>query len=423
MSQIPLGWARTPLAELLDKSIGGVWGEPDGTADVRVSVIRVTELKPNGGLDTSTAAVRSITVKQFESRQLREGDLLLEKSGGGPTSPVGRVALIDKPLDSTICSNFMQLMRPRHDVVLPRYLHLYLTYFQLTGGTVPLQTATTNIRNIRMTDYMASEIPVPPYDEQRRIVAVLEEHISRIGAAEKSLHAVEVMERSLARASQRDACQCVPTIQAPLRTVVSRIEAGKSFTCIPRPSLDDEWGIVRVSALTWGAFRPRENKTVPSGREVDTRHQIHKGDILVSRANTVEYVGAPVFVTEEPPRLLLSDKSLRIVPSQGVDPRWLITVLRSPSTRAQISQLATGTKDSMRNISQANLLSIMIPVPINSSDQDEVVRVADAMAQGSEHLSASVEVAISRARALRNSLLSAAFTGNLPTNHLEQMNA
>lgn len=87
-------------------------------------------------------------------------------------------------------------------------------------------------------------------------------------------------------------------IRAPLGDLLLRIEAGKSFQCEPRPARVDEWGVIKVSAMTWGSFREEENKAVPEGYEFNPQHEIKPGDILVSRANTEAYVGAPV-VTDQ----------------------------------------------------------------------------------------------------------------------------
>jgi type I restriction enzyme S subunit len=148
-----------------------------------------------------------------------------------------------------------------------------------------------------------------------------------------------------------------------LGEILVRIEAGKSFRCEARPARDGEWGIIKVSAMTYGDFREKENKAITPGASFDVENEVRPGDILLSRANTQSYVGASVLVGECRPRLLLSDKSLRLVPSPSVDRRWLALLLSSPPIRREISLLATGTKDSMRNISQAALRDIRINVP------------------------------------------------------------
>jgi type I restriction enzyme S subunit len=202
---LPEGWEKVDLESLLSVSIGGIWGEEDGLSEVDVDVVRVTELKAHGVIEPSTAAKRSITRKQFQSRALQFGDLLLEKSGGGPNSPVGRVGYvlsIDKP---TVCSNFMQLMRPDVEQIMSLYLHLFLTFIHSNGETIPLQTSTTNIRNIKTTEYMALKVPVPLPSEQEKIVGILDEQLSRLDAALAVADVIEkkasAMRRSLLHAA------------------------------------------------------------------------------------------------------------------------------------------------------------------------------------------------------------------------------
>ncbi len=172
-----------PLEGLLDSYIGGLWGEEPGRSEVDVKVMRITELGANGTSELSTSAIRSLTHKQVASRKLHEGDLVLEKSGGGPKTPVGRVALISALSQDVICSNFMLLMRPNHSLVLSKYLHHFLTYLHVTGQTIPLQSSSTNIRNISTPDYMQVQVPVPSLDEQKQIVETLDDHLSRLDKA------------------------------------------------------------------------------------------------------------------------------------------------------------------------------------------------------------------------------------------------
>jgi type I restriction enzyme S subunit len=174
---------KKQLQEILLSSIGGIWGDNPGESEVDASVIRVTELKPNGGLDVSTAVVRSMTEKQLASRILREGDIILEKSGGGPNTPVGRVALIPEFTEPYVCSNFMLVMRAKTDEILSKYLHYFLTYLHLSGKTIPLQSSTTNIRNISTPDYMKVEIPIPSLPNQIEIVDNLDDLTSKLDKA------------------------------------------------------------------------------------------------------------------------------------------------------------------------------------------------------------------------------------------------
>lgn len=163
--------------------------------------------------------------------------------------------------------------------------------------------------------------------------------------------------------------------------------------------------------MTWGKFRGSENKAVPAVK-VDPRYEIREGDLLVSRANTTAYVGASVLVGPVRPRLLLSDKSLRIVPKSGVNREWLWRVLSSPVARTYFSAVATGTKDSMRNISQHALLQVQVPTcPFEV--QSSVVAKSVAFESAVHRLEVDISSTLLRGERLRRSLLAAAFSGEL----------
>jgi type I restriction enzyme S subunit len=164
-------WPIKTLGDLLEVSIGGIWGSEAGEDEVDVFVYRSTELIKDGQLKEELTVRRSITARQLDSRKLEEGDLLLEKSGGGPKTPVGRVGLVKILPGLSVCSNFMQLMRPRKKDVLPVYLHYFLNHFHVAGHTEDLQNNSTNIRNLKTTEYMDVEIPLPPLVEQKNIVS------------------------------------------------------------------------------------------------------------------------------------------------------------------------------------------------------------------------------------------------------------
>jgi len=200
--------------------------------------------------------------------------------------------------------------------------------------------------------------------------------------------------------------------ETPLDNLLTAIEAGRSFKCSERPAGPHEWGVIKVSAMTWREFNEAENKAVLSDHHADPRFEIRSGDLLFSRANTVTYVGAVVQVGETRPRLLLSDKSLRLVPYRDVSPRWLLYYLRTQRARRYLESLATGTKDSMRNISQASLRSLTVPLaPLREQE-----RIVAAIEEQFSRLDAGV-VALQRVRQnlkhIRAAVLHAGVTGRL----------
>ena len=162
-----------------------------------------------------------------------------------------------------------------------------------------------------------------------------------------------------------------PVPRVPLGELLLRIEAGASIRTTERIARKDEPGVLKVSALTWGAFDPNEAKAVDPNYLPEPHHRVRKGDVLISRANTAELVGAVVRVGEDHPNRLLSDKTLRLVLDESrCHPEYLVNVLRLPEVRAHLEENATGTSSSMRNITQDTIRATLIPLPDVQCQED-----------------------------------------------------
>lgn len=152
----------------------GLWtGKKEPFIDC--SVIRNTNFMNDGSLNLSNVAIIPIEQRQLEKKRLITGDIIIERSGGGPQQPVGRVVFFDLTEGNYCFSNFTTRLRVIDKTAVdPRYLHLYLLYFHYSGQTERLQNHTTGIRNLAFEDYKNSLIPLPPYTQQRAIVHALQ---------------------------------------------------------------------------------------------------------------------------------------------------------------------------------------------------------------------------------------------------------
>jgi type I restriction enzyme S subunit len=164
--------------------------------------------------------------------------------------------------------------------------------------------------------------------------------------------------------------------------------------------------------MTWGQFDETENKAVPPGRPIDVDKEIRPGDILLSRSNTADLVGASVLVGRCRSHLLLSDKSMRLLYSPVVHARWLQGALASPSARAQMSRLATGTSDSMRNISQDKVFSISLSLP-PAPEQSRIAEALDELLSDLDTGIATLERIRTKLKSYRAAVLKAAVEGAL----------
>lgn len=161
---------HVPLNQMLDLSDSGTWGDED--VGDGISVLRSTNFNSDGTLNFNKLSFRSIEIKKRVSKLLQPGDILLEKSGGGPKQPVDRVCLFRGDQRPHSFGNFIARLRTK-SVVIPEYLFFFLWQFHSTGLTSQFQMQTTGIRNLEFKRYLTIDVPLPSLHEQRRIVDLL----------------------------------------------------------------------------------------------------------------------------------------------------------------------------------------------------------------------------------------------------------
>lgn len=176
-----------------------------------------------------------------------------------------------------------------------------------------------------------------------------------------------------------------------LGSVAVDILAGWSAPSTQQRRSGEEWAVLKVSACTWGSFRPDENKALRPGTPPREELEVRPGDLLITRANTADLVARSVVVDSTPPRLMLSDKTLRIPPVRGCNPRYLNLANLAPPARAHYRSEATGTSDSMKNVSQRAIRRAPIPLP-PTAEQDRIVGAVDRLNRLCDNLAAALDL-------------------------------
>lgn len=167
---------------------------------------------------------------------------------------------------------------------------------------------------------------------------------------------------------------------ARLGSQVLESGAGWSPSCESRPREGSEWGVLKVSAVSWGIFRPEENKALPANLDARPEHEVSEGDFLVSRANTEELVARSVVVEATPSNLMLSDKIVRLKLTSFCERRYVNLVNSAPLARAYYSQVAGGTSSSMKNVSREQILNLPLALPPLAEQHRIVAKVDELMA-------------------------------------------
>ncbi|PHR11553.1 MAG: restriction endonuclease subunit S [Sphingopyxis sp.] len=165
-----------------------------------------------------------------------------------------------------------------------------------------------------------------------------------------------------------------------LGNLVTESGAGWSPSCEPRPREANEWGVLKVSAVSWGIYQPEENKALPASLTARPEHEVAEGDFLVSRANTAELVARSVVVETTPTHLMLSDKIVRLKLTSLCERRYVNLANSAPLARDYYSRVAGGTSSSMKNVSREQILHLPFALPPLAEQHRIVAKVDELMA-------------------------------------------
>lgn len=159
------------IVDLCSHVVGGVWGKPEGEGEIDRLALGPRIYTPGtSDFVTDGSPVRSFTTKQADTRTVQEQDIILERSGGSPEQPVGRVAIAGPDLERCVPTDFQRLLRVDSEKALPRYVFWRLRHDWVSGLTHSYSRRTTGITNLSVKDYIAREVPVPSLEEQAGLV-------------------------------------------------------------------------------------------------------------------------------------------------------------------------------------------------------------------------------------------------------------
>jgi len=210
------------------------------------------------------------------------------------------------------------------------------------------------------------EIPLPPLSTQKQIAAILE----KADQLRKDCQQMEQELNNLAQAVFIDmfgdpVSNPKGWETLPLSSIVDDFLGGKSLAASEDEATNFKNRVAKISAVTSGEFKSYESKPLPNDYEPPEAHYIKNGDLLFSRANTTELVGATAMVFNTPGNIVLPDKLWRFVWKADVELSsvFMWKLLSFPSQRIEISKLSSGSGGSMKNISKEKLSTLNVIFP------------------------------------------------------------
>ncbi len=349
---------RVTLAEVADVFNG----KTPSKAEQRATGHPVLKVKDLSALGEFRGAFDSYVddgfAEKYRAKWARQGDTVILNAAHSASHVASKAALLRADVEGSLLTGEWLVVRPRRGVDA-RFVHYWLT------GPLVRSRLKDSVKGIHLypRDVAALKIPLPSLDEQRRIAAMLDQADTIRAKRRQVLAQLDALTQSIFRDMFGDLA-VVRWDRVPLGDLVFKIDSGTSPVCEARPADDDEWGILKLGAVTYGVFQPAENKAFLGDVGAMVANEVQPGDVLITRKNTRELVGAVAVVDEVRPRLLLPDLIFRLHMDRArIEPRFFQALMMNERKRLAVRNLSSGSAASMPNISKGRLVGLPIELP------------------------------------------------------------
>ncbi|MDQ1246906.1 MAG: hypothetical protein QG597_1274 [Actinomycetota bacterium] len=435
VSDLPSGWHWECVAEFADGGLfsDGDWVETkDQDPQGEVRLTQLADVGVGSFRNRSDRRLRRDQAAALGCTYLAPNDILIARM----PDPIGRACLVPAVIGEAVTVVDVAVLRIRRPDVVPTYVMWAINSPTFRQHVEALQSGTTRKR-ISRRNLATLRIPVPPLEEQRRIVAILDDHLSRLDAADSLLRKSSVRLRGLGEAIMRS--ELLGTTHAGARHppnlpavgtndgVLAHLPPGWRWTRLGE--LADVVGGVtkdakRQSDLTFVEVPYLRVANVQRGRldlsKISTIRvppakaaalRLLPGDVLLNEGGDRDKLGRGWVWDGQIPDCIHQNHVFRArVIDDSIDPRllsWAANLIGGPWCESNGIQSVN-----LASISLKKIRLMPVPVPPVELQPAIAAKIADRLA-GIEHLHRDLDAALNRSKALRRSLLEAAFSGRL----------
>ena len=230
--------------------------------------------------------------------------------------------------------------------------------------------ATGSVRdNLKLAMLYEFPIELPEITEQRIIVDKLDRVKQIISLREKEVQALDDLIKA------RFVEMFGDPVANPKGWETYQLNDCLKWIDNDKPRGGDYPAVLKLSAATYGDYRPEENKALLDENQFVEGAEVHAGDLLFTRKNTPELVGMAAYVHETPERLMMPDLIFRLVTNDRMNPVFLWQLINCKEFRPIIQGISGGSAKSMSNISKERLGRINVICPPRQI-QDQLVPFA-----------------------------------------------
>ncbi|MBU0523608.1 MAG: restriction endonuclease subunit S [Gammaproteobacteria bacterium] len=411
MSELPEGWAETTLGEVANWGSGGTpsRSEPSFYGGT-IPWIKSGELNSRY-VTTTEEFITEAAIKNSSAKLFPAGSVAIAMYGAtiGKTSILGvdastnQACAVGAPVEGVIGKEFLyRLLQSEKEAFIEKG----------KGGAQP---------NISQAVIKAHGIYLPPQAEQIRIAQKLDELLAKVNTLKTRIDSIPTVLKKFRRSVIASAAsgrlteewrqgKSVDWIATTLADVIEKK---------PRNGYSPKTAIYKtttktlsLSATTAGVFKGECFKYIDEEISSESYLWLKPGDILIQRANTLEYVGVSAIYDGEPNKYIYPDLMMKCRAKDNVLTKYLHICLSSHDTRKYFRDNATGTAGNMPKINQQTVMNAPIFLP-SLQEQTEIVRRVEQLFAFADQLEAKVASAKNRIDHLAQSILAKAFRGEL----------
>ena len=280
----------------------------------------------------------------------------------------------------------------------PKYIKYYLdklkliNYFDklLTGGTVKF---------INKTKMGQIRIPICDIRKQDKIVSVLDKAQELIDKRKEQIEALDELVKSKFIEMFSEVNEYVSVSE-----YIESLTAGKSLA----GESECKNKVLNTGSISYDYFDMNQVKNLPNDYIPKEEHLVNVGDVLISRMNTSELVGATAYVWNVNPNTYIPDRLWKANFKPNCNPIFVWQLLIQNSTKEKIRRIASGTSGSMKNISKLGLLGIEV-IKVDIEKQNEFANFVKQV----DKLKFEMEKSLKELEDNFNSLMQKAFKGEL----------
>lgn len=304
-----------------------------------------------------------LDIQKYSDYILQDEDILMSHINS--EKHLGKAAIYKKAENEQVIHGMnLLVLRADPQVIYPKYALYYFETPFFQQKIMKITKKSVNQASFTVTALKDIDVLLPTLEMQRSVATVLDKLSGLIALRRQQIAKLDELVKARFVEMFGDPVNNAKGWNKPtLSECLSGIENGKSFVCGSEPRQGNWPAVLKLSAVTYGLFRPKENKAVLNMEDFLQTAEVKTGDLLFTRKNTPELVGMSAYVFETEPCLMMPDLIFRLNTNKKCDKIFLWQLINHDLFRPSISNLSSGSAKSMSNISKERLSGLQIICP------------------------------------------------------------